>query len=84
MIIRIKVNSHKIILPLPTGLIFSKGTARLGNHFGRKYAPDAFENIQPEALDAMFAEFRRIKKQYGRWELADIESADGERIIITL
>lgn len=71
-------------LLLPTGLIFGKGTAWLANHVGRKYAEDSMKNIPPEALEALFAEFRRIKKKHGSWELVDIESSSGEVVKVIL
>ena len=83
---RIQVTSEdmNLKLVLPTALIFSRGTAWIANHAGRKYAPEAMNGIAPEHLDTLFAEFRRIKKQYGQWELVEMVSADGEYIKITL
>lgn len=84
MKIEVRGGRHNIILMLPTGLAFGKGMVWLAKRFGKKYAADALKDIPPEALDALFAEFRRIKKKHGSWELADIESASGERVKITL
>lgn len=84
MKILVKADGHNINLLLPTGMLFGKGTVWLANHFGRLYAQDALKDIPPEALDALFAEFRRIKKKYGSWELVDIESASGELVKIIL
>lgn len=84
MRIRIQSEEHQFTVLLPTGLVFSKATVWLANHFGRKYAGDAMKDIPPEAMDALFAEFRRIKKKHGTWELADIESAGGERVKVVL
>lgn len=84
MRIQIKDGSRNLNIVLPTGLVFSKGTAWLANHVGRQYAEDAMDNISPEALEALFAEFRRIKKKYGSWELVNIESSDGEMVKVTL
>ena len=42
------------------------------------------KDISPEALTALFAEFRRIKKKHGSWELVDIESADGGLVKVIL
>lgn len=84
MKILIKDREHDLKLIFPTALIFSKGTVWLANHFGRKYAADALKDIPPEALDKLFAEFRRIKKKHGSWELVDVESSSGERVKITL
>lgn len=83
---KIQVNSgeyHFNIL-LPTGLIFSRGTVWLFNRVGRKYAGNAMNQIPPEALNALFAEFRRIKRKHGSWDLVEVESASGEKVIIRL
>lgn len=84
MRIKIKDEDTDINLLLPTNLIFSKGTVWLANHFGRKYAGDAMKDIPPEALDRLFAEFRRIKRKYKRWVLVEVESSDGDAVSIEL
>jgi len=84
MKIHVKSGNHNLRLYLPTGLIFSKTIARLGCRFGLKYAGDAMRNISPEALEALFAEFRRIKHKHGSWDLVDIEGADGQIVKIIL
>ena len=84
MRIKVKGDGHNINIPLPTSLVFSKGTVWLANHFGRKYAGDAMRDIPPEALDKLFAEFRRIKRKHKHWVLVEVHSADGEDVEITL
>lgn len=84
MRIRVTGGSHNINIPLPTNLIFSRGTVWLANHFGRKYAADAMKDIPPEAMDRLFAEFRRIKRQYKHWLLVEVHSSDGSEVEITL
>lgn len=84
MRIQVKDDGKNIHILLPTNLVFSKGTAWIANHFGRKYAMDAMKEIPPEALEALFAELRRIKKRYKRYELVDMVSSDGSTVKITL
>ena len=84
MRITVKSEDTNVNLVLPTNLIFGRGTVWLANHFGRKYAGDAMKDIPPEALKRLFAEFRRIKKTHGRWELVEVRSADGDEVHITL
>lgn len=84
MKIHIRSNEHRLFIPLPTNLVFSKATVWLANGIGRKYAGDALKDIPPEALDKLFAEFRRIKKKHGTWELVEVQSAEGEQVRITL
>lgn len=42
------------------------------------------KNLSAKQLDALFAEFRRIKKKHGRWELVDVESSNGDLVKIIL
>lgn len=84
MKVQIREDGHQFSLALPTGLVCSKLVARLANSAGRKYAPDAMENISPEALEVLFAELRRIKKKYGSWLLVEVDSADGEHVSVEL
>jgi len=84
MRIQIKSEGRNISLLLPTKLVFGKATVYLANTIGRKYAGEHMNSIQPHALEALFAEFRRIKDHYGTWELVDIESSGGEIIKIIL
>ena len=84
MKIRIQSSDHKLFIPIPTSMVFSKATVWLANRYGRKYVGDAMNVIAPEAMDKLFAEFRRIKRIHGTWELVDVQSASGESINITL
>ena len=85
MRIRVKSRDQNIRLWLPTNLIFSRVVASLGARYGLKFAGDVVKNISPEAIQALFGEFRRIKRTYGSWDLVEIVSADGqEQIKITL
>ena len=84
MKIRIKSEGQNLRLWLPTRLIFSETVARLGGKYGIKYAGDTMKNIPPEAVEMLFAEFRRVKQKYKNWELVKIEGADGSIVDITL
>ena len=84
MKIRIKSEGQNLRLWLPTRLIFSETVARLGGKYGIKYAGDTMKNIPPEAIELLFAEFRRIKDKHKVWELVKIESADGSVVDIYL
>lgn len=84
MRILVKSEDHNVCLRFPTNLIFSPLVANIAK-FGLRYAPDDVPSISPEAMEALFAEFRRIKKKYGHWELVDMETASGTEVVkITL
>ena len=84
MKIRVESGEFKINVILPTALVFSRGSAWLANHVGRKYSGNAMDQIPPEALKLIFAEFRRIKRKHGKWKLVEIDSSEGDRIRIEL
>ncbi len=84
MRIRVISGKDRIHLILPTGLVFSRATVWLAERVGRKYAPGAMKDIPPEAMDAIFSEFRKIKRKYGKWDLVEVESADGDRVSVKL
>ena len=84
MKILVKSDEHRIHLSVPTNLIFNPIVARIAVRYGLRNAPESVRNISPDALEALFAEFRRIKKQHGKWELVDMECANGDLVKIVL
>ena len=50
---------------------------------GRQYF-DELRDISPEAVDRLFAEFRRIKRKHGQWTLVEVCSAGGDEVTVTL
>ena len=84
MRIKIKAKHHNIYLVFPTKLLTGKLALTLAEKYGRRYAAEAMRNIQPQALEALCAEIRRIKEKHGTWELVDIQSAEGEEIYVSL
>lgn len=83
MRIHVKSKDHNISLRFPTNLIFSPFVAKIAQ-FGLRYATEDVPNIPPEAIEALFAEFRRIKKKYGSWELVQMDCASGDKVKIVL
>ena len=81
MKIQVKSENHIIRLWVPTNLIFSPLVARISIRYGLRNAPDSVRNISPEAMEALFAEFRRIKKKYGSWELVDMVRENGAEVV---
>ena len=84
MRIQVSGGSHNIKLVLPTALVFNRTIARIGIYYMKKYAPDQVQELTYEQLDALFAEFRRIKSKHGFWTLVDVQSADGQLVKIIL
>lgn len=84
MRIHVTSEDHNIRLCIPTNLFFNPMVARFAVRYGLRNAPDSVRSISPEAMDSLFAEFRRIKKQHGRWELVDMETSTGDKVKIVL
>lgn len=82
MRIQICDGERNIRILLPTCLIFSRLTAWIGSAAINKYVPQ--RSLSGEQIDKIFAEFRRIKTKHGRWDLVDVESADGEKVKVIL
>ena len=83
MKIQIRSSNRTFVIPLPTNLLFSQGSAWLVNHMGRKYS-DELRDLPPEAVDKLFAEFRHIKHRYGKWTLVEVCSAGGDGVSVIL
>ena len=84
MKIIVKSQERNIRLGFPTTWLFGRGSAFLAEKLGRKYAPEAMENIPPETIPILCAELRRIKKKYGSYDLVEVESAEGDYVKIQL
>ena len=84
MKIDIESREHNLHLRFPTRLLCSKMIVRIADRLGRKYAAEQMKSIPPEALEKLCAELRRTKDRYGKWDLVDVEAADGEKVKIVL
>lgn len=99
MKIQVKGDGHDIVIPVPTGLIFNRISVSLWLKTIRKYTKDSarylpehteekadlfFSKISDEAAYALCAEIMRVKRKHGSWNLVEVESSDGEQVLITL
>lgn len=96
MRILVKGGGYDIHIPIPTGMIFSKASAwawlKIVRNASSKYVPEKvnekadafFSNISDEAVYALCSEIMRVKRKYGSWDLVEVESADGEQVLIRL
>ena len=82
MRIQVSDGERNIRFWLPTNLVFSRLTALIGSAATNKYTPEY--RLTTEQIDALFAEFRRVKKKYGSWDLVDVQSADGHVVNVIL
>ena len=71
-----------IRLTIPNGVIYNKLGAMIA---GRVIEENTQENtITKEQLKRLMKEIKRYVKQFGHFDLVDIETSDGEIIKITL
>ena len=82
MKIVITTPEHSIRIGLPSGLIFSKGSALLAQRMAKKYAPEV--NLPDGALPALCEQLRRIRKTHGAWTLVEVEASSGGYVQISL
>ncbi len=69
---------------IPNGLIFNQATLCLAKSAGSKYVPGVLESLDFHARRAILAELHSIQQRYGTWTLVEIQSADGEEVVITI
>ena len=84
MTIHIQTEGKKLTFWFPTCVVFSKGLIKFGLRMAQKHSDTQIPDIPPEAIDALCGEMKRIKKKYGRYELVEVESSDGDRVQIIL
>ena len=83
MNIHIQWSGHNIRLALPTSLVFHRRILRFALGNIRMDGVTA-NGLSRQQTDTLSAEIRRIKKKHGTWTLVEVESADGERVTVTL
>lgn len=84
---KIQVSSGETRIPIwvPTGLLFGPCSAWLAETLGRKYAPEAMQNLPKGAVTALCRELRHLKRKHGAMTLVEVETADGTQYVkITL
>lgn len=74
-----------LTIPLPNRFLFSPTLLQLVNWTARKSIPEfQAPNIPPQAVKALYAEIRKIKKVHKEWYLLDLRSAEGDTVQIKL
>ncbi|HOD93632.1 MAG TPA: hypothetical protein PLT91_07190 [Clostridia bacterium] len=85
MRIQIKSKDEKNInLLLPTSLVLSNLTAVIAASAINKKIDKKDCEISSRDLCKLMAVMRKVKKKYGRFELVDIQSSDGDIVKIVL
>lgn len=84
MKIRIQNGEQEHSIQVPNALLLNPVTARIAGKAAEKYAGKAMKAIPPQAMGAIFAELKRIRKRHGSWVLVEVHSANGEHIQIIL
>lgn len=67
-------------LSLPNAMLFSPMVLKLILRSGRHQAPE----LPPEAVDSICAAIKDYSRTHGPWELVQVESADGDTVVITV
>lgn len=67
-------------IPLPTGLIFNGLTASIAAKTASGYGV----TITARQMNRLFAIVRRYKKAHPDWVLVDVQSADGDHVMVKL
>jgi hypothetical protein len=84
---RILVESHDektINLIFPTVMIFNRLTAAIGSSAIRQHLGTDLSEFKSADINRLFREIRRVKRKYPHLELVSVDSADGDKVRITL
>ena len=73
-----------IHINLPNALLFSPTLLNFGLRVGKHYAGEEMPNIPPEVMRQLCAILKDYSKKHGPLELVRVDSADGDRVIITI
>lgn len=88
MRIKLKSTDRSFTIMIPTFLLTSHHILAFGYWVTKKtsgkYSPQPMPDITSAQLKKLCRELRRIKKQYGRYELVEVKSSDGQMVRITL
>lgn len=99
MKIIVKSSDCNLCIPVPTGLIFGRISVwiwlklmKLSQKYWSGSIPENTRtqialipgDLPEKAVYALCAEIMRTKRRYGSWKLVEIESADGDQVLIEL
>lgn len=99
MKIIVKSSDCNLCIPVPTGLIFGRISVWIWLKLGKltrkswsRYVPENPQmqisllpgDLPEKAVYALCSEIMRTKRRYGSWKLVEIESADGDQVLIEL
>lgn len=84
MIVKINVPQKriKLILPIPLSLFFNRLTCPLMAYFATKYTEDLY--IDSNQLYELFKCLKESKKEFGHYNLVNVQSRDGMFIEIRI
>lgn len=81
MQIRVKdKDGTNLFVPLPSGLVFNGLTAGIA----ARVASENGVNITPDQMRRLFAIIRQYKKAHPDWILVEVQSADGDEVMVKL
>lgn len=99
MKIHVKSSGYDLRIPVPTGLVFGKIPVWIWLKLMKKSQkswsgsiPESTRSqialipgdLPEKAVYTLCAELMRTKRRYGSWKLVEVESADGDEVLIEL
>lgn len=85
MRIRIDSEEKKLNLALPSGLMSRIVFSGLGLRYLKKHGgDDAFSNLTKRDMKNIRKTLRRMRKIHKNWNIVEVDSSDGDHIIIRL
>ena len=93
MKILVKSREHRFCILIPTGFLLNRTMVRLWLWMMRRseqyvklpeQAGAVIWNLPAKSVLRLCDALRKVKKRHGSWDLVEVESAEGEQVLIQL
>ena len=83
---RIKIESQEknLNLALPSGLVSRIAFSGVGLRYLKKHGDNSFKNLTKRDMKNIRKTLRRMRKIHKNWNIVEVDSADGDHVIIRL
>ena len=85
MRINVESEGKKIRLALPSGLIYGIAFSGVGLKYLKRYGEnEAFANVTKQDIKNIRKTIKRMRKIHKKWNIVEVDSADGDRVRVRL
>lgn len=82
MYVRVHTKDIKLTIPVPNALAFNHAVSLTASKALQKSAPSV--QITPKQFDRLWVALREVRREWGKFTLGEVYTADGEEILVSL